>query len=215
MRLFELGSNAISEMNILGIARPYLEELAEITNEVIHLVIPDGHEVVYLFKEDSSNSIVKMSSRIGARDPMYCTGVGKSIMSNLPEEDAHKIWEKSEIIKFTPNTITSFKNMLAEMAKIRKNGFAIDNEEHELGVRCIAVAIKDYAGKPIGAISVAAPISRLDDAKIGLIAPIIKNAANNISNALGKSNFPAQEESTINSHGRGPASRVTGLKNPK
>lgn len=87
MRLFEVGSRAVGGMNIVSLARPYLEHLAATTHEAIHLVVRDGDEVVYLYKENMGDSTVRMASFVGLRNPMYCTAVGKSILSCLPEAE--------------------------------------------------------------------------------------------------------------------------------
>ena len=87
MRLFEVGSRVVGGMNLVSLARPYLEHLAAITNEAIHLVVRDGDEVVYLYKEDLGDSSMRMASFVGLRTPMYCTAVGKSILSRLPESE--------------------------------------------------------------------------------------------------------------------------------
>ena len=92
MRLFEVGSRAVGGMNIVSLARPYLEHLAATTHEAIHLVVRDGDEVVYLYKENMGDSTVRMASFVGLRNPMYCTAVGKSILSCLPEAEVTAIW---------------------------------------------------------------------------------------------------------------------------
>lgn len=185
MRLFEIGSRVIGGNNILSVARPFLEHLSDETNEAIHLVIHDNNEIVYLYKEDSSNSVLRMSSRVGLRNPMYCTAVGKSILAALPEKTLANIWNASAIVRFTPKTITDYQQLLEECERIRAQGYAIDDEEHERGIRCVGVAIMDFSGKPIAAISVAAPVFRLDDDQVKRVAPLVIDAANSISRLLG------------------------------
>ncbi len=186
MRMFEIGSQVVAGLNIVSVARPYLEHLSAVTDEAIHLVVRDGTEIVYLYKEDpSSMSIVNMASRVGLRNPLYCTAVGKSILAALPEDEAEAIWDKSTITRFTNNTITTFARMKQEMAQIREKGYAIDNEEHERGVRCIAVAIRDFSGNAVAAISVSASASRLDDNRIDEISSEVMQAASSISRLLG------------------------------
>lgn len=187
MRMFEVGSRVVSGMNILSVARPYLEHLADETNEAIHLVVRDGTEIVYLYKEDSPNSVLRMSSRVGLRNPMYCTAVGKSILALLSDSELKEIWEGSTILRFTPKTITTFERMRQECRCIRENGYAVDDEEHERGIRCIGTAILDFSGCPIGAISISAPVFRLDDERTREIAPLAMDAAASISRLLGYS----------------------------
>lgn len=127
-------------MNIVSLARPYLEHLAATTHEAIHLVVRDGDEVVYLYKENMGDSTVRMASFVGLRNPMYCTAVGKSILSCLPEAEVAAIWQRTVITRFTPHTIVDYADLIAELVKARQNGWAADREEHELGVSCIAAA---------------------------------------------------------------------------
>lgn len=185
MRMFEIGSRVANELNLTSISRPYINKLSNITNEAIHLVVRDGIDVIYLYKEDSPNSILRMSSRVGLRNPMYCTAVGKSILALLPADELESIWNKSTIVRFTPTTITTLDEMKHECELIRSAGYALDNEEHELGVRCIGVAILDFSGVPVGALSISAPVTRMDDETINRYVPYITKFASNISKILG------------------------------
>lgn len=183
IRMFQQGSKALDGMDILSVSRPYLEKLTAITNEITHLVIPDDYRIIYLYKEMPHNN--SMSSRIGTYNYMYCTGLGKSIMAAASDEEVVRIWRKSEIIQYTPNTITTLEEMQNEISQIRKQGYAVDNEEHETGIRCVAAAITDYAGKVIGAISVATSKIRMDDERIQKIAPHVVSGAASISKVFG------------------------------
>lgn len=185
MRLFEIGSRVAGSANILSVARPYLEYLSNISGEAVHLVSRVKDEVIYLYKEEASNSIVRMSSFVGLRNPMYCTGVGKSILAFLPDEEIQAIWKRTVPVQFTPKTITTFSALEQDIALIRQRGYAIDDEEHEVGVRCIAAPILDFSGTPVAAISLSAPSARLRDEEIEKYAPMVLSAASNISRYFG------------------------------
>ena len=172
-------------MNLVSIARPYLERLAEFSGEAVHLVARLGDEVVYLYKEDTSSSIARMASFVGLKNPMYCTGVGKCILANLPPETVRGIWDRSVITAFTPNTITDFDRLTAELKQIKAQGYALDNEEHEPGVFCIAAPIFDYSAHPVAAISVSAPASRMEPERIKEIAAQVVSSAGAITGVLG------------------------------
>lgn len=186
-RMFEVGSRIISGMNLLSASRPYLEQLASSTNETIHLVARQGDEVVYLFKEDTSNSVIRMASSVGLRSPMYCTAVGKSILAHLPESEVQNIWNRTEIKAFTPTTLTRYEDLSQQLREIRKLGYAVDRSEHELGVMCVAAPILDFTSSPIGAISVSAPDTRITEEKLHQIAQLIVRYTNQISTFLGAS----------------------------
>lgn len=185
MRLFEIGSRVAGSANILSVARPYLEYLSNVSGEAVHLVSRVNDEVVYLYKEEASNSIVRMSSFVGLRNPMYCTGVGKSILAFLPDDEIRAIWQRTKPVRFTENTITTLSALDADIRLIRQRGYAIDDEEHEAGVRCIAAPILNFSGNPVAAISLSAPAVRLDDAEIQKYAPMVLDAASNISRYFG------------------------------
>lgn len=182
-RLFQIGSRAVDSANILSSARTHLEALTIQTGETVHLVSRIRDEVVYLYKEETSNSMVRTASHVGLHNPMYCTGVGKSILAFLPDQEIREIWARTEIVGYTPNTITSLEDMFAEIRKIRTNGYALDMEEHELGVCCIAAPILDLNRNPIAAISVSAPKVRMDSAKIEATVPLVLEAAKQIERA--------------------------------
>ena len=183
MRMFQIGSRVADSNGVLRAARPYLDDLAQRTGETIHLVTRLDNEVVYLYKEDGGAGYVRMASYVGLHNPMYCTGVGKSILAYLPEEELRRIWASSRIQAHTPRTIVRLEDMLEEAARIRRRGYALDMEEHEEGVRCIAAAILDTNGNPIAAISLSAPALRLDDARIAQLVPLVLETAQKIAKA--------------------------------
>lgn len=185
MRLFEVGSRVVGGMNLVSVSRPFLEHLADFTGETIHLVARHGDEVVYLYKEDTSSSVVRMASFVGSRSPMYCTAVGKCILSHLPENEVRGIWDRSVITPFTPRTIVRLSSLLKELELVRSQGYAVDREEHELGIICIAAPVFDYSGAPVAAISVSAPAARIDRERLDSYSRQIIISANGITNLLG------------------------------
>lgn len=185
LRTFELGSRVSAMWDLLNAARPYLDQLAAESQEAVHLVERDGNCVVYLYKAEPYRQMVRMGSHAGLRNPMYCTGVGKSILALMPPEEVEKLWHAETITKFSPNTITELEAMRRELELTRERGYAIDNEEHEPGVRCMAVAICNWAGNPVAAISISAPAARLDDIMIGKMLPRLQDTANQIGRMLG------------------------------
>jgi DNA-binding IclR family transcriptional regulator len=183
MRMFQVGSRVADSNGILRAARPYLDDLAQRTGETIHLVTRLDNEVLYLYKEDGGAGYVRMASYVGLHNPMYCTGVGKSILAYLPEEELQRVWSSSQIVAHTPRTIIRLEDMLEEAARIRRLGYALDMEEHEEGVRCIAAPILDTNRSPIAAISLSAPAMRLDDDRIRQLVPLVLETAEKIAKA--------------------------------
>lgn len=189
-RLFEVGSRVVGGMNLLSVARPYLERLADATSETIHLVTREGDEVVYLYKEDTSNHLVRMSSFVGLRIPMYCTAMGKSILAYLPEHEVQEIWNRTTITAYTPLTHIHYEDLYADLKQIRQQGYAIDRGEHERGILCVAAPILDFSGTPIGAISISGPSSRINEDCLRSFAQQIALSANSITTLLGGSPIP-------------------------
>ncbi len=184
LKLYEIGYKRLANSDILTVSKPYTTKLMELTNEVVHLVVRDGNDIVYIDKIEAENTIT-MRSAIGKRNPMYCTSAGKAILSCLDMEEVSNIWKTSKIIKKTPNTITNYDDLVKELEKIRKVGYAIDEQEDEEGIRCIGAAILNNEGKVEGAISISGPAMRITKDLIGKYGHLVKNTALQISRELG------------------------------
>lgn len=153
------------QFNIQKVIHPYLRELSNITGETSSLVVEQDKMAVYIDKVESSTNMVKSFQRIGYRAPLYCTAVGKIFLSEM-KEDLKSYLNQENIEKLTQYTITEEQELSKELMKIKKSGFSYDNEECEIGARCIAMPIKDYTGRIIAAISISGPVTRMTDSKI-------------------------------------------------
>ena len=153
-----------------SLVHPSLKKLSEQTGETVHLVRREGTEAVYIDKVESNVSSIRMVSRVGRRIPLYCSGVGKALLAELPDPEIREIWNSSEIVSLTPYTVTKFQDLMERIGTVRKVGYAMDDEENEEGVRCIAVSIPDYHKEPVYALSISAPVSRMTDARIAELA---------------------------------------------
>lgn len=185
LRLFEIGGRTSVIWSRMPSIRVLLDQLAASSQQTVHLVERDGHRIVYLHKAEPYQQLVSMASYVGQRSPMYCTGVGKSILALLPGEEVLRIWQAEEICAFTPTTITEFHRLERELEQIRSRGYAMDDEEHEPGIRCIAKAVRNWRGEPVGAISISAPAARMDGAAGQQLLPQLSAAADEISRMLG------------------------------
>lgn len=193
LKLFELSGRVVDNMDVLEIAKPYLEHLRNTAQEALHLVVRDGIDIVYVYKLDSKNSSIRMFSRIGMRRPMYCTAVGKSILATMTDEEVLKIWEKSDIKRYTEHTVVELGPLFRELEEIRRRGYAMDNEENELGVRCIGAVVRDYTGHGKAALSISAPIARMTDMRIEQLAQELLKTSAAISAELGYREKPNAE----------------------
>jgi DNA-binding IclR family transcriptional regulator len=183
LRLFELGSTVIHERGLHSAAHPVLEELSLSTGETCHLAVLSGLEAVYVYKVDGPSSIV-MSSRVGGRAPCHATSIGK-VLTAWAGEDLVRQLRKHQLRRCTRNTITTAKAFEEELAKVREQGYGLDLEELEEGLRCIAAPVRDQSGKVVAALGIAGPRWRFQDDQLkGLIAPVVK-AARELSRNLG------------------------------
>lgn len=184
LKLYELGIKKLKDIDILKASEIYLRKLMKEVNEVVHLVVRDNYDIVYIDKVEADNTI-RMASTIGKRSPMYCTSVGKVMLAYLSDNEVKKVWENSKIEEYTVNTIIDFDKFEQELFNIKKNGYAVDDEENELGVRCVGAPIFNHNGTIEGAISVSGPTMRITKDKIDEIAVKVKKYASLISKELG------------------------------
>ncbi|PJI07293.1 MULTISPECIES: IclR family transcriptional regulator [Clostridium] len=187
LKLFELGNKKVENMSLVTVALPYIKKLMEKTNEVVHLVVRDGTDMVYISKVEPQKTI-RMYSSIGKRIPLYCTAVGKAMMSQMLDNEVEEIWEKSDIKKLTDRTITDLETMKKELKKVKEKGYAIDEQENEIGIRCIGTIIRDYKGNICGAASVSGSILSFTEDKIGDFSKWMLECASSISKELGYRN---------------------------
>jgi IclR family transcriptional regulator, KDG regulon repressor len=162
-KLVELGNMLLGQLDLRKEAEPFLRNLAERTKETVHLVILDGNEIVYLDKLETEPHTggLRMASRVGSRNPAHSCAVGKALMAYLPAEALAKIVEEKGLPKRTGNTITEYNQLKEHMTLVRKQGYAVDDEENERGIRCVGAPIFNEAGRAVAAISVSGPAFRV------------------------------------------------------
>ncbi|MEP0520743.1 MAG: IclR family transcriptional regulator [Hyphomicrobiales bacterium] len=161
-RLLQLASQAWSDNDLRGIAQPHMRALNEMARETVHLAVLQGDQVVYLDKFEAHQSL-RMHSQIGRSAPVYCTGVGKAILSGLSDDAFEDLAKSLNFKSFTQRTITNVDDLRKDRAASIARGYAIDAEEHEAGIRCAAAPIKDQSGALLGGVSVTAPAYRISD----------------------------------------------------
>ncbi len=179
LKTFELGQAYASSLDLREIALPDLRKLSALYQETAHLALLSGDEVVYIDKVDGSRSI-GIRSRIGGRNPAYCTGVGKVLLSGLSDNKIAEMYAGKQFQKFTPNTVSDLPALLQQVQKIRVAGYAFDMEEIEPDLQCVAAPIKDSQGKIIAAISLSGPANRLrnlDEIKEAVMATAMQISA--------------------------------------
>lgn len=161
-RLLELANMAWKQSDVRDLAYPFMLELAEFSGESVQLAVLVDSNAVYLSQVESEQSI-RYTVSVGDKSPAYCSGVGKAMLAMLPAEHQATLIQSLEFKRYTQQTITSPALLRRQLNEIKKNGFAMDNEEHQHGVCCVAAAIVDSLGMPVAAISVTAPTFRVTD----------------------------------------------------
>jgi IclR family KDG regulon transcriptional repressor len=162
-KLVELGNLLLSQLDLRKEAEPFLRDLAERTRETVHLVFLDRNEIVYIDKveTDQNSSGLRMASRVGLRNPAHSCAVGKVLLSYLSEEELNNIIKEKGLGKRTENTITNPAQLKEHLKNVRAQGYAIDDEENEKGIRCVAAPIYNEGGKVVAAISISGPAFRV------------------------------------------------------
>ena len=187
-KLVELGNRLLSQIDFRTEAHSFLVDLAESTKETVHLVILDQNEVLYIDKVESNSNPtgLRMASMLGSRIPAHCSAVGKVLLAALPEKQLDRLVSSKGLPRLTENTITDLGKLKEHLELVRKNGYALDKEENEIGIRCVSAPIHDQRGDAIAAISVSAPVSRMKAhvLKKKLKDQVIKTALN-ISRKIG------------------------------
>ncbi len=186
LKLFEIGMSVLERLELWREAEPVVKEIARVTGETVHLATLDENDLVYLGKVESMRTLrVSMMSRVGRSAPAYCTGVGKTLLAYLPRKQLDHILRKEKRVRYTDKTIVSRADLDRELSSIREKGYAIDNEEHEIGVRCVAAPVRDNNSAVCGAVSVSVPTVRLPNREIPRYRDIVVQAAEEISRKIG------------------------------
>ncbi len=184
MKMVDLCSLYLNSLQLKTEALPFLEELRAQTGMIIHLGTMNENEVVYLEKISSFQNI-RMYSQIGKRAYMHSTSLGKAMLSCLKEKDIEIIINQKGMPAITEKTCTDYEKFLQDLALCKQRGYAIDDEENEMGVRCVAAPIFDYRGNVIAAVSATGFLDMFPEEKIEKIAEYVKKCAGNISRSMG------------------------------
>jgi DNA-binding IclR family transcriptional regulator len=184
MKFCRVGNQISRQLKMRDVVRPFLEVLSRKFEESTCLAIRQENFVVYIDVVDGPDHILQALQRIGKIAPLHSTGVGKCLLLDHTEDQLSRLAEKG-LQELTKNTIQTESALLAELSKIRKQGYGEDNEECEIGVRCVAAPIRDYSGKVVAAISTSGPTHRLSAEKLKTIRTELPATAQSISKRLG------------------------------
>ncbi len=172
--------------SLVGLARPHLRHLMEDTGETVNLAVEDKGEAVYLAQIEC-RQMMRAFVRPGSRVPLHCSAVGKAILSATSDKMLSKILHQRGMPRLTVKTITSSSSLRADLERVRAAGYAVDDEEHAIGLRCLAAPIFDETGDVVGAVSASGPMARIDDERIAQLGALVLGTSRAISAEMGAS----------------------------
>lgn len=179
-RILELSHALAASLGFRRTVYPHMKQLAEKVGETVYLGIPNGFDVVYLDAAYPGHEYMTRSM-LGDRAPMYCTGLGKAILSRLDTRNWDHLLSEP-LVAYTASTIVDPEELREELRRTRQRGYAVDNMEHEHGIRCVGVPIVNAIGEPVAGMSISCPSLRLDDDKVVAYAKLLQALAQRIGN---------------------------------
>ncbi len=190
LKMFELGAKSLEFVDLISLADKEMQLISEQTNEALHLGALDEQAIIYIHKIDSGYNL-RMQSRIGRRNPLYSTAIGKVLLAERDTDFVKQQLDGVEFIKHTGNTLENVEQFVNELTQVKQQHFAEDNEEQEVGLRCIAAPIYDRLGHVVAGLSISFPTIRFDEAKKDEYVAMLQQAGKRISEQLGYHNYPA------------------------
>jgi DNA-binding IclR family transcriptional regulator len=190
-RALQMGNDMRQRFSLRLEARPFLQRLMQTSGESANLAVLDDGEVVYIDQAQSAR-ILRMFTQIGNRLPAHSTGSGKALLAFLPRELVEGIVRRYGMAPRTPKTVTDSAELFRELEQVRALGYARDDEEHEEGVRCVAVPVRDASGQVVASLSVSGPAARLSDSRIDAVLPELLDSGHKLSARLGFAPEPIQ-----------------------
>lgn len=184
LRLFELGTRAVSRLDLRKHAQPLLERLVVETGETAHVCVLDNGEMMSVSNAESPRT-VRTPSTLGRRTPVHCTSVGKALAAFLPERALDDLLGQRPMRAYTRNTVVTRAALLEQLVEVRQRGYAVDDEEIEEGLRCVGAPVRNYSRQVVASISIAGPAYRISRDRIPALARVVMSAAGDLSAELG------------------------------
>lgn len=185
VRVLDLGFSCLNSLGLSERAQPYLEELFHQTGQPIQMTILDGADIVYLARV-ADRRLTVINLYVGCRLPAYCTSTGKVLLAHRPWEEVRRLLAGVALQAHTPYTITDLEQLRLALEQVRRLGYAVGDQELELGVRSLAVPVRDATGQVVAAINISTRVARVDQPTLlGRYLPLVIQTAERISAALG------------------------------
>lgn len=184
LKLYELGNRAVEQIDLRTYVRPYMMRLAAQIGETVHMSVLQKSSIVYLEKAGPIRKVCT-SSKIGTSNPVYCTSMGKAMLAFQPEAELEQTLANLKFVRYTEKTLCTREDLLKSLEKVRRRGYAIDDEEIEPGVRCVGAPIFNADGRAIAALSVSGPTLRITVQSVPVLAERLMRSCREISVSLG------------------------------
>jgi len=183
-KTFSVGNAFLNRRDFIATARPYMRRLVDQCGETVNLAVIDDGEVVYVGQVQSPE-MMRMIVKLGSRSPIHASGVGKTLLASMTEKGVSTILQRKGLARFTERTIDNPANLRVELSHIRKLGYALDDEEHSVGLRCVAATIFDENGVALAGLSLSGPKARITDSRLTDLGAATRQMADEVTAALG------------------------------
>lgn len=192
VRLFEMGGNVLGRSDVLTAAHAVVDRIARQTKESVHVAVLEERDIVYVDSADSSH-VLSMSPRIGGRASAYCTALGRVLLAGRSDQEIEELYRNVSLPARTKHTVTTFEALMSILQTVRTNRCAVDREEYEEGLLCVATPLQDHSGSVVAAMALAAPRVRLPGERIKDVIEIMKAASGEVARLTGASSDRQEE----------------------
>ncbi|MFT8209499.1 MAG: glyoxylate bypass operon transcriptional repressor IclR [Symbiopectobacterium sp.] len=184
---FIVGSSFLQSRNLLAMVHPMLSKLMEASGETVNLAVLDHSDYqAIIIDQVQCTALMRMSAPIGGKLPMHASGAGNAFLANLNDDQVSSLLHRKGLHAYTHATLVSPVHLKEDLAQIRRRGYSFDDEEHALGLRCIAACLFDEHREPFAAISISGPISRITDDRVTELGALVISAAKEVTLAYGR-----------------------------
>jgi IclR family acetate operon transcriptional repressor len=181
---FVVGQAFRRSRDVVTMARPQMRHLMEESGETVNLYIEEGGEAVCMAQVEC-RQMMRAIARPGGRVKLHCSGAGKAMLAQLPATEVARILQTHGLPRATEKTLDTPKKLKADLERVRARGFAVDDEEHAVGLRCVAAPVLDEDGRPMAALSISGPLARIDETAIGVMGGLVRRAATAVTEQVG------------------------------
>ena len=184
LKAFTVGNAFLNRRNFVETARPYMQALVDLCGETVSLGVIDDGEVVFI-SQIESKEMMRMIVTLGSRSPIHASGVGKAMLASLSEADVASLLQSKGLARYTDHSVDNPADLRTALEQIRLQGYALDDEEHAIGLRCVAANIFDENAVALAAISLSGPKARIIDSRLAELGSAVRQTAAEITEALG------------------------------